>query len=1191
MTPLLRLIRNREEKRENSVKTLTTSLKIEKKSLWLFPIFACIEIISKSYHMRNTRIFLIAWLSLWLPVLSSLSATTVTGLKVEYQTNPLGIDVSQPRFNWQIASDRYGASQSAYQLLVATDEAALANGPYYYDSGKLSSDASVGITYGGPALRPSTRYYWKVRVWDEQGQLGEPAEAAWFETGLLGSGWNGARWIGSSVAPLSKYRSRFVVDYDVEIAKGSDRAVFVFGARDEANFVMAELDLNGEGDPCFRLSHSTDGRITADAAENIASIIPASAKRDKHHVRLEVTTAQYALKYFLDVWIDGKKLENTSLTAEEKARKSNPGFWGDVEGAFTVYPYPKGDLVYLCRLYAIGFRQPEGQTATFSNLTLSENVWRTTLYRAPQTYVEQGKGKLNVWYPGEGHAAPMLRTTIKIDKSVAEARLYATARGIYEFSINGRKVGADYLNPGWTDYRYRLMYNTYDITSMLRPGENGVGALLGTGWWSDHNGFMTGWQDQYGTTPSLLGKILVRYADGTSDVFVTDEHWKCYDRGPIVENSLQNGEEYDARREVEGWTEPGFDDSSWAAATRFDAPPVNVVLQGYVGSPVRNHVTLTARSMAEPLPGVYVYDMGQNMVGVPRLSMKGSAGQEITIRYGEMNYPTTIPTEPVAPYTIEIYKERQGQVYTDNYRSALSTDRYTFKGDPAGEVYEPRFTFHGFRYIEIHGLKEPLPLEAVKGVVLESIGEQTSGYETSDERVNRLFENIVWGQRGNFLSVPTDCPQRDERMGWTGDAQVFARTATYNMNVNPFYTRWMHSVRDNQNADGSYANYVPVVGAPPRGAEPGGGAMGWTEAGIIVPWQVYQQYGDLRILEEHYASMLAYMDYLERRAVDHVQPIGGFGDWLAIESTNSMLTNTAYSAYDALIMEQVAAALGKKADQERFRRLYEAIKESFNRHFVDGEGQTFAPAATELFGEKVAVWPGQVADEEQTVDTQTSYVVPLQFDLFNEKNKPLALRHLVEKIRANGYKLTTGFIGTPYLNLVLSENGYDDVAYRLFEQTAYPSWLYPVLQGATTIWERWNSYTLVNGFGPVDMNSFNHYSYGAIEEWMMAYSIGIQRDERHPGYKRFVLQPRIGGNFSFIRGHYDSVYGRIESGWRKEGKKTIYEATVPANTTATLYLPAISVKIELGEAGATFVGQKDGQAVYELKSGAYRFRF
>ena len=350
----------------------------------------------------------------------------------------------------------------------------------------------------------------------------------------------------------------------------------------------------------------------------------------------------------------------------------------------------------------------------------------------------------------------MLRTTIKIDKPVAEARLYATARGIYEFSINGRKVGADYLNPGWTDYRYRLMYNTYDITSMLRPGENGVGALLGTGWWSDHNGFMTGWQDQYGTTPSLLGKILVRYADGTSDVFVTDERWKCYDRGPIVENSLQNGEEYDARREVEGWTEPGFDDSSWAAATRFDAPPVNVVLQGYVGSPVRNHVTLTARSMAEPLPGVYVYDMGQNMVGVPRLSMKGSAGQEITIRYGEMNYPTTIPTEPVAPYTIEIYKERQEQVYTDNYRSALSTDRYTFKGDPAGEVYEPRFTFHGFRYIEIHGLKEPLPLEAVKGVVLESIGEQTSGYETSDERVNRLFENIVWGQRGESLLYSLD---------------------------------------------------------------------------------------------------------------------------------------------------------------------------------------------------------------------------------------------------------------------------------------------------------------------------------------------------------------------------------------------------------------------------------------------------
>lgn len=1145
--------------------------------------------------MKYIRCYLSIIVGLLAGLLPLSAATVLKNLQVEYQTTPLGIDVSQPRFNWQMESDRYGAAQQAYRLWVADSPERLASGQYVYDSGKIPSGESVGIIYQGKALQPSTRYYWKVSVWDESGAEIASEEPSWFETGLLGSGWSGARWIGSPEAQLSKYRSHYVIDYDVRVAKGSDKAVFVFGSRDADNYVTAELDLNGTGDARFILRHTTDGKTTQDASESLASIIPASEKDKVHHVRLKVTTAQYALKYYVDVTIDGKTLENSSLTPEEKERKRRGDFWGGKEGAFTIYPYPDGQLVYHCRLYRIGFLQPSGQEATFSNLRVSEDTWNTLLYSPSEVYVEKGTGRLNVWNPGQDVSAPMLRKSLTIDKPVKSARLYATARGIYEFSINGKKVGDDYFNPGWTDYRYRIMYNTYDITDLLRKGENGIGAMLGAGWWSEHSGFLTGWQDQYGVRQSLLGKIRIEYADGTLETVVTDDSWKCYDQGPITSNSFQNGEEYDARKEIEGWDSPRFDDSSWKSAALFPAPPVNVEIQGYVGDPVQNNVTLTAQSMVEPIPGVYVYDMGQNMVGVPRLTIKGKAGQEITIRFGEMNYPETIPTDPVAPYTIEMYKRKKGQVYTDNYRSALSTDRYILKGDAAGETYEPRFTFHGFRYVEIHGLDKPLALEDVKGIVLESIGAQTSSYETSDERVNRLFDNIIWGQRGNFLSVPTDCPQRDERMGWTGDAQVFARSATYNMNVNPFYTRWLYSVRDNQGDDGSYANYIPVVGFPPRGAEDGGGAMGWMEAGVIVPWQMYQQYGDIRILEQHYASMVAYMDYLERRAVRFVQPFGGFGDWLAIEPTNSMLTNTAYSAYDALIMERVADRLGKVADRERFRSFYENVKKSFNEIFVNEDGRTFAPTVESIFGkgQQVGMWPGTAATEAKVVDTQTSYVVPLQFDLFNEKNKPLAIRHLVENIEKHNYTLTTGFIGTPYLNLVLSDNGHDDVAYKLFQQTAYPSWLYPVLQGATTVWERWNSYTLVNGFGPVDMNSFNHYSYGAIEEWMMAYTLGIQRDENQPGYKHIVLQPCIGGDFSFIRGHYDSVYGRIESGWQTAKKGYVYETTIPANTTATLYLPAKSggdVHVEKGQEGASFIGIKDGKAMYSLRSGTYRMR-
>ena len=408
--------------------------------------------------MKSTRCILSIILGLlagWLP----LGAVTVLkNLQVEYQTNPLGIDVSQPRFNWQMESDRYGACGQAYRLWVADSPEQLAAGRYIYDSGKVLSGESVGVVYQGKALQPSTRYYWKVSVWDESGTEITSTEPAWFETGLLGSGWSGARWIGSSETQLSKYRSHYVIDYDVRVAEGNDKAAFVFGARDADNYVSAELDLNGSGDARFILRHTTDGKTTQDASESLASIIPASDKHKAHHIRLKVTTAQYALKYFVDIEIDGKTLVNSSLTPEEKERKSRGDFWGGKEGAFTVYPYPDGELVYHCRLYAIGFLQPKGQTATFSNLRISEDTWNTLLYNPAETYVEKGEGKLNVWYPGENVSAPMLRKTIKIEKPVKSARLYATARGVYEFSVNGQKVGKDYLNPGWTDYRYRIMY-------------------------------------------------------------------------------------------------------------------------------------------------------------------------------------------------------------------------------------------------------------------------------------------------------------------------------------------------------------------------------------------------------------------------------------------------------------------------------------------------------------------------------------------------------------------------------------------------------------------------------------------------------------------------------------------------------------------------------------------------------------
>lgn len=1084
----------------------------------------------------------------------------IINLQTEYQHNPLGIDVAKPRFGWQMESDQYGAEQLAYRVVVANSLDNLHSEIYVYDSQKVESDLSVGIEYQGAELARQTRYFWKVFVWDQDEKMVE-SEPAWFETGLMGEGWSGAQWIGSSQPHFSKYRSHYVIDYDLNISQPSKSGVFVFGYMDKDNFVTADYSYN-DGKPALIIRHTTDGVTMEDGRVSLKR----SSFFGSHHIELDVLALDYALGYQIKITVDGKEL--------------NP------DKAIVAKPHPAGVWKPNCRLWSIGFNQPKGSDAVFSNIKISEKNWNKTLYTSNTYFGEKGDNQVKVWSPAEETGAPMIRKRIDIAKRIESARLYTTARGVYEYYINGERVGNDYLNPGSTDYRYRIMYNTYDITDMLKEGKNGIGVQLGSGWWSDFTGFATAWQDQFGLDLSFIATIVLKYHDGTQETIVSDDSWKVYDKGPILSNSLQNGEDYDARREVDGWSKGDFDDASWKAATVFEAPADSIEIQYYIGNPIQNNIILEAQSVSQPQKGVYVYDMGQNMVGVPRIRVKGEEGEMITLKYGEMIYPEIIPEDPIAPLTKEVYEQRKGRVYNENYRGALSTDHYILKGAKEGEIYQPHFTFHGYRYIEIHGLKEALPLENVEGIVLESIGAQMSDYRTSNDTINRLYQNILWGQRGNFLSIPTDCPQRDERMGWTGDAQVFARSATYNMNVDQFYLRWFQSVRDIQGEDGSYFDYIPKIGTPPAGATKGGGSVGWMETGIIIPWQIYQQYGDIRFVEEHYPSMVAYMKYLESRAINNIQRGGGYGDWLALDQTNTPLTNTAYYGYDAMLMEKMAQVLGKEEDAKYYHNLYESIKATFNREFVDNEGRT---TTTDKAGE-YDEWFASGQLNPVMANTQTSYVVPLKADLFNEKNKPLAIKHLVDDIIAHDYTLTTGFIGTPYLNLVLSENGYDDLAYRLFEQTAYPSWLYPVLQGATTIWERWNSYTIKNGFGPVDMNSFNHYSYGAIQEWMMVHSLGIQRNEQFPGYKKFVLRPKIGGTLSYIKGYFDSQYGRIESGWQKNANGYTYEATVPANTSAILYLPVEEekyLKFTIGANSADHLSTQDGLVAYYLKSGKY----
>lgn len=1081
-------------------------------------------------------------------------AQEITRLTTEYMDRPMGIDVKQPVFGWQMQSDRYGAAQTAYRIVTATSKENLENGTYTYDSGTVNSSASVCIKYNGPELAPCTRYYWQVLVTDERGKVHE-SPASWFETGLMGGLWGNAMWIASNKMQLSPYRFDYAIEYDVETAKPGP-AKFIFGAPQEDCYVFVMLDTRDSAK--VMLGNALYNKETVQHTLNVSNIIPPADATKKHHIRLEVRGGG---NYDVKVSLDGRVISQGNQTSINCMRDS--------------IGRPQA------RLFGIGYRQPQGFDAVFSNIKLLNYKWENLVLNSdPKTYNAKGDNKAVLWMPGSDVNAPIMRKNVNVGKEVKRARLYATARGAYWFYINGQRVGDGYLNPGWTDFRHRIMYNTYDVTQMLRQGNNALGIELGHGWFCDDFGWAGAmWGDQYGYKPSALAMIKVEYTDGTNETFVTDNTWKVYNGGPLYVNNLYHGVIYDARREVNGWKEPGFNDAAWEKVAILPPPPASTEIQGYVGLEIKNNITLTAKKMTR-IGNRFIYDMGQNFAGVPRLkNMKGRKGQTITIHFAEMLYPETVPENPRAPLTREHYERNKGQMYMDNYRSAISTDYYTFRGAPEGETFEPPFTQHGYRYVSIDGLDEPLPLEDVEGIVLESVGEQISRYETSNADINQLFNNIVWGQRGNFLAVPTDCPQRDERLGWTGDANVFCRTSTYNMMTGPFFNRWFYTLRDQKSENGDVGGYYPFMGGTKEGAPRSGfeRGCGWSDVTITVPWEMYQQYGDLGFVERHYGAMKDYMKFLESQAKDYIYPDAFYwGDWLAPMPTNISMLSTAYFGYDARLMREMAKALGKTDDAVYYDKLYRNISRAFCNYFFDSEGYTIE------------------GNHEGTprMDTQTSYLLPLAFLELPEDLQQKAVKHLLEAIERSNYHLQTGFLGTPLLCNVLSNFGHNDIAYKLYTQTEYPSWLFPVKQGATTMWERWNSYTIKEGFGEVSMNSFNHYAYGAIEEWIMSHNLGIQRDENRPGYKHILMQPKIDDTFSFAKGGFRSVYGDIASAWEIKPSGTEIEFTIPANTTATFTLPVSSMdnlKLKKGKKGVSSKSFDDGKAVYELKSGTYKF--
>lgn len=1180
----------------------------------------------RDFWIKNQAIILFFSILLF----SACTETKLSSLKVEYEESPLGIDVEKPRFSWQMTSDKRGQSQSAYQITISDS-----NGEEVWNSEKVVSDLSLNIEYTGKPLKPTTRYNWDLLVWDQNDKI--LSAKSWFETGLMDpsiTAWEGAKWIGGDDNDLILYPDYlpvYNISYTLQLDKGSGstKAGFLFGANDPRlmNKNMNIFNLQNEKDESYIEVELDISQINAGGNAFLHIYRVGYAPGDQKETPLQ------SLAIPADVINSINQYEKHSVFL--KTMYSNTDFYIDGEeesdkiGNVTINPIGNSwDYICFPQLCEIGFSVKADQLAYFSNLEIRN-------YRVPNNILfseKSDKSEIksvfsdrenvtiddNVYRISGSESGtlitaniqrksmPLLRTTFSSEKSkVANARLYITARGIYEVYMNGKKIGDDYFNPGLTQYNKHHLYQTYDVTNQLKTGNNALGVTLGEGWWSGAITYMGYLWNLFGDRQSILAKLVITYNDGTRETIVSNpDNWSYFDDGPIIYSSFFQGEVYDARKEsvIEGWTESTYDASDWKKAVAVNQeraisndksieanrmPAVNdfsaMKLIGQYGQTVKKIKELTAISMEEVRPGVYVYDMGQNMVGVPRITLKGeNPGTQIKLRFAEVKYPD-----------LPEFANNVGMIMLENIRGAMAQDIYITKGGK--ETILPRFTFHGYRFIEITGIDKPLPLEAVKGDVLSSIHELASHYETSNPKVNKLWENITWSTFSNFLSIPTDCPQRNERMGWSGDISVFSKTATYLGEIPQFLHRHMLAMRDTQREDGQFADVAPIGG--------GFGGILWGSAGITVPWESYLQYNDKRLLEEHYESMKSYIRYL----TEYIDPDTGIltegilGDWLGPEqekNDNSLLWE-AYFIYDLELMYRMATILEKKEDADWFNKMYLKRKMFFNNTYFNPEtGQTIHSGF------------GQSERKGELIGTQTSYLLPLAFNICNEEIKKLVLKQLTDCIESPfqkdedtvypPYSLMTGFIGTAWISRILSDLGESETAYRILQQTTYPSWLYSVEQGATTIWERLNSYTDEHGFsGNNSMNSFNHYSFGSIGSWMYNYSLGIERDENHPGFKHFILQPKPDptGKMTFVRGHYDSMYGRIESSWEiKEGGFCQYRFKIPPNTTVKLFLQASGIDmIKEGNKTLTtsehikIIKEENEKVIIKLLSGEYLF--
>jgi alpha-L-rhamnosidase len=1077
----------------------------------------------KSLFEKNLMMTVLIAVMLTLAGLRSLAGSLVpVNLQCEYRVNPLGIDVAQPRLMWQVRSDERNQWQTGYQILVASSKELLQNDQGdLWDSGKISSDETVNNAYSGKPLTSGAQCFWKVRIWDKSGQASAWSAAARWSMGLLDhSDWQG-KWIGldqrESADPLDGAKWIWFPEGNPAVSAPVGTRYFRRVFELPANQVVRSATIAMNADNEFQLF------VNGQEAGN----------SDNWKV-----PGKFAISALLK---PGKNV----LAVE--ARNVGDG------------PTPAGLIGRLKVVFEQGNVFTLGTEDSWKSATNFEDGWNAIVFDDTAWAMARPLGEYgmqpwgNIGSEDRRLPARYLRREFTVEKKVRRATAYVCGLGLFELYLNGLKVSNDVLAPALSEYNKRAFYLTFDVTDQLKRGNNAIGVILGNGRFFAPRASVPMGTEAFGY-PKLRLQCNIEYNDGTTARVVSDGNWKLTTAGPILANNEYDGEEYDARLEMPGWNQPTFDDSKWESAQV--VKPASPMLSAQIGESIRVMDALKPIAMTNPKPGVYVFDMGQNLAGWCRLKLSGPRGTVVKLRHAESLKP-------------------DGMIYTDNLRSAKAEDIYTLKGKGV-ETYEPRFTYHGFRYVEVTGFPGKPTLNAIEGRLIYDALPATGQFACSDPLLNQIHHNIFWTLRDNYRSIPTDLP-RDERQGWMGDRQEVSKGETYLFNVAPLYAQWLTDMLDDQHANGSVPDVSPAYWSLYQDG------VVWASSYIIIPHMLYDQYGDLEILQKHYDSMKKWTDYMTSFLENDTMPRNTYGDWCfpprspaemtVINSADPKLTtsgsliSTAVFFHDLRLMARSARLLGKIEDAEHFETLAGHIKVAFNRRFYDSKARCYDNG------------------------TQTSCVLPLAFGLAPDEYKTNVFMHLVEKITMESDNhLGTGLIGGHYLMRVLSDNGRPDLAYTIATQTTYPSWGYMISKGATTMWELWNGDTADSG-----MNSRNLVMLiGDLNIWLHEYLGGIR--PAAPGFKKIIIKPEVVGDLSWVKMGYDSVQGRISSEWHQSAGRFDLRVIIPANTTATVYLPAKDVQsiTENGKALAKIAGVRSvkmeaAHAVLEVGSGTYHF--